>query len=434
MKAVLILPDHRECAGFARRMKPLTLIPFMGRNLLDLWLEKLAADSFKKVTLLVADRPEEIRRAAGDGGRWGLRLTIIPVPREPTIEAAQTLFATDAETKVIALETLPEGSALPLWETTEGLYDVMRRKFGHVEPESRLTMRRLASDVFVSTQARIAPTAVIEGPAWIGPRVIIGDHAHIMGGSIIEGAAFIDHHACIRGSWIGPSTYVGAMTEVSHSFAWGDGLENWRLASFVEITDDFLLASLKRHRFGGTRSGWMTRFFALLLMVVTLPLAFLTMLRTRLVKRQSSLARRQAILPPPSSQDRYTRTTALHSLNGHEGLFARWPELWRVWRGDMHLIGNRPLTAAQAEALGDEFEQLWLASPAGVFSLADAADDGLDDTDADLAHAACYSVHRSFRMNLRILLRCLPRFLTLRGSHSHAAGRITATINQTCQA
>lgn len=434
MKAVLILPDHRECAGFARRMKPLALMPFMGRNLLDLWLEKLAADGFKKVTLLVADRPEEIRRAAGDGGRWGLRLTIIPVPREPTVEAAQTLFATDAETKVIALETLPEGTSLLLWESTEGLYDVMRRKFSQVEPESRLTMRRLASDVFVSTQARIAPTAVIEGPAWIGPRVIIGDHAHIMGGSIIEGAAFIDHHACIRGSWIGPSTYVGAMTEVSHSFAWGDGLENWRLASFVEITDDFLLASLKRHRFGGTRSGWMTRLFALLLMVVTLPLAVLTMLRTRLVKRESSLARRQVILPPPSSQDRYTRTTALHALNGHEGLFARWPELWRVWRGDMHLIGNRPLTAAQAANLGDEFEQLWLASPAGVFSLADAADDGLDGPEADLAHAACYSVHRSFRMNLRILLRCLPRFLTLRNSPSHAAGQIPTTIHQTCQA
>lgn len=434
MKAVLILPDHRECAGFARRMKPLALMPFMGRNLLDLWLEKLAADGFKKVTLLVADRPEEIRRAAGDGGRWGLRLTLIPVPREPTVEAAQTLFATDAETKVIALESLPGGAELPLWETTEGLYDVMRRKFSHVEPESRLTMRRLASDVFVSTQARIAPTALIEGPAWIGPRVIIGDHAHIMGGSIIEGAAFIDHHACIRGSWIGPSTYVGAMTEVSHSFAWGDGLENWRLASFVEITDDFLLASLKRHRFGGTRSGWMTRIFALLVMVVTLPLAFLTMLRTRLVKRESSLARRQVILPPPSSQDRYTRTTALHALNGHEGLFARWPELWRVWRGDMHLIGNRPLSAAQATNLGDEFEQLWLASPAGVFSLADAADDGLDGPEADLAHAACYSVHRSFRMNLRILLRCLPRFLTLRSSNSHAAGQIPTTIHQTCQA
>lgn len=434
MKAVVILPDHRECAGFARRIRPLALMPFMGRELLDLWLEKLAADGVKEATLLVADRPEEIRRATGDGGRWGLRITIIPVPKEPTIEAARTLFATDADTTVIALETLPEGPALPLWESTEGLYDVMRRKFKHVEPESRLTMRRLASDVFVSTRARIASTAVIEGPAWIGPRVIIGENAHIMGGSIIESAAFIDHQATVRGSWIGPNTYVGAMTEVSHSFAWGDGLENWRLASFVEVTDDFLLASLKRQHYGDKPSGWMTRLFALLLMIVTLPLAVFTLLRTRLIRNETTVLRRQIILPPPGRQDRYTRTTPLHALNGTGSLFARWPELWRVFQGDMHLVGNRPLTAAEAAALGDEFEQLWLASPAGVFSLADAADDGLEGPEAALAHAACYSVHRSLRTNLRILLRCLPRFLTLHGTRPGAAGHLDTNLNHTCQA
>jgi len=434
MKAVLILPDHRECAGFARRMKPLALMPFMGRELLDLWLEKLAADGFKEITLLVADRPEEIRRATGDGSRWGLRMTLIPVPREPTVEAAQGLFATDAGTKVITLETLPEGIARPLWESTEGLYDVMRRKFSHVALESRLTMRRLASDVFVSTHARIAGTAVIEGPAWIGPRVIIGEHAHIMGGSIIESASFIDHHATVRGSWIGPKTYVGAMTEISHSFAWGDGLENWRLESFVEITDDFLLASLKRQPHDAMAPAWTTRLFALLLMIMTSPLALLAMLRAKWIWRESAFMRRQAILPQQGRQDRYSHTTPLHTLNGTTSLFSRWPELWRVFRGGLHLIGNRPLTAAQAAELGDEFEQLWLASPAGVFSLADSADDGLDDTDAALAHAACYSVRRSFRMNLRILLRCLPRFLALRGTHSPAAGPSTPNINQTCQA
>ncbi|MFO1439499.1 MAG: sugar transferase [Verrucomicrobiaceae bacterium] len=432
MKAVVVLPDHRECAGFARRMRPLALLPVMGRDLLDLWLEKLAADGVKEVTLLVADRPDKIRRAVSDGGRWGLKANIIPVPKEPTLEAASTLFSTDAETKVVALETLPD-SRLPLWESTEGLYDVMRRKFNHVEPESRLTMRRLASDVFVSTRARIAPTAVIEGPAWIGPRVIIGENAHIMGGSIIENAAFIDREATVRGSWIGPGTYVGAMTEVSHSFAWGDGLENWRLASFVEITDDFLLASLKRQYHGGAPSAWTTRLFALLLMLITLPLAVFVMLRTKLLRHESAITRRQVLLPQAGRQDRFSHTTPLHTLNGLNSLFSRWPELWRVFRGDLHLIGNRPLTTAEAEQLGDEFEQLWLASPAGVFSLADAADDGLDSPEAHLAHAACYSVRRSFRMNLRILLRCLPRFLALTGGHSPAAG-LTSNINQTCQA
>lgn len=94
------------------------------------------------------------------------------------------------------------------------------------------------------------------------------------------------------------------------------------------------------------------------------------------------------------------------------------------------LVGNRPLTPAKAALLGDEFEHLWLTSPAGVFSLADAADDGLDDHETQLAHAACYSVNRSFRMNLRILMRCLPRFLTLSRANDSSAIS-TPTYNPT---
>jgi hypothetical protein len=430
MNAVLICPDHREAAGFARRMKPLVLLPFMGRSLLDLWLEKLALDGVKNVTLLVADRPDQIRRAVGNGGRWGLKLTIIPVAVEPDAEAARSLFAREADTQVLKIDTLPTMPTKPLWESTEGLFAVLLKRFTQVQPESLLTMRRIAPDVFVSTRARIAPTAIIEGPAWIGPQVIIGHGAHIMPGSIIEDAAYIDDQATVRGSWIGPKTYVGAMTEVAHSFAWGSGLENWRLASFIEVTDDFLLGSLKQQPFGGARSGWLTRVFALLLMILTSPLALLCMAWTRVVHQKSAFSRTQVILPPPGTQDRYIRTIGLHALNGHSSLLGRWPQLWRVWRGDMHLVGNRPLTPAQAALLGDEFEQLWLTSPAGVFSLADAADDGLDDHEAQLAHAACYSVNRSFRMNLRILMRCLPRFLTLsRSTESSAIS--TPTFNPT---
>lgn len=416
MKAVLICPDHREAAGFARRMKPLALLPIMGRELLVLWLEHLASEGVKQVTLLAADRPDQIRNAIGNGGRWGLKIAVIPVASEPSIEQAR-LFAADSRTRVLVLDTLPALPQMSLWESTEGLFDVMLKQFSHAETAAPLTMRRVAADVFISTRARISPTATIEGPAWIGPQVIIGPGAHILPGTIIESAAYIDRQATVRGSWIGPKTYVGAITEVSHSFAWGTGLENWRLDSFIEITDDFLLASLKHQPFGGARSSWVTRLLALLLMLLTSPIALLSMAWTRLIRQREAFGRVQVILPPPGTQDRYTRTVGLHTLSGHTGLFARWPQLWRVWLGDMHLVGNRPLTSAAASMLGDEFEQLWLASPAGVFSLADAANDGLNDAESALAHAAYYSAHRSFGLNLRILLRCLPRFLGLRRSH-----------------
>lgn len=421
MNAILICPDHREAAGYARRMRPLALLPFMGRTLLDLWLEKAALEGVKIVSLLVADRPDQIRRAIGNGGRWGLTATVIPVAHEPDIEQARALFAAGMDTRVLRLDTLPAFPGKPLWESTEGLFEVLMTQFTQVNSRSLLTMRQIAPDVFVSTRARISPTAVIEGPAWIGPQVIVGPGAHIMPGSIIEDAAYIDRQATVRGSWVGPKTYVGAMTEVTHSFAWGNGLENWRLDSFIEVTDDFLLANLKLQSRDGGQSGWITRLFALLLMLVTAPIAIFHMAWGRLARQQSAFTRTQVILPPPGLQGRHTRTTGLHALNGHTGLFGRWPELWLVWRGEMRLIGNRPLTPARAAMLGAEFEQLWLAAPAGVFSLADASDDKPENHEAQLAHAACYSAHRSLGMKLRILLRCLPRFLMASRSHGNRA-------------
>lgn len=427
MKAILICPDHREAAGVVWRMAPLALMPLMGRTLLDLWLEELATKGYQQVTILAADRPGEIREAVGNGARWGLKITLVPVPLEPTAEAARAVFVTDAETRIITLDSLPTLPDLPLWESTEGLYDVMRRKFGHIEAESCLTMRKIASDVFVSTRARIAPTVIIEGPAWIGPEVILGDHVHIKPGTIIESAAFIDHHACIRGSWIGPETYVGAMTEVAHSFAWGNGLENWRSTSFIEVIDDFLLASLNKKPFGGARCSWLVRASALLLMLLTAPLALACMAWARFVLRQPAFTHRQAISPPPDRQDRYTRSTRLHGLNAAPELFSRWPELWRVWRGDLHLVGNRPLAPADAKALGSEFEQLWLSAPAGVFSLADAMAECVGD-ETTLAHAAYYSVHRSLSLNWRIFLRCIGPFLTLRSSAPREAPSFPLTL------
>lgn len=436
MNALVICPDHREAAGFARRMRPLALLPFLGRTLLDIWMEHLAGKGVKHVTILAADRPDQIRQSVEQGGRWGLTLAVISVQAEPTIEAARAQFMTgDAATwhpAVITLETLPQWPDKPLWETTESLFELIMTKISTVALESRLTMHKIAPNVFVSTRARIAPTVKIEGPAWIGAQVIVADHAHILPGSIIEDAAYIDRHACVRGSWIGPKTYVGAMTEVSHSFVWGNGIENWRTSSFLEITDDFLIASLKRQPFSSARSSWFARLFALTLMIITAPLAMLCMVWSRLVRRRAAFVSRQVVLPPPSRQDRYTPSTQLHALNGVSGLFSRWPELWRVWRGDMQLVGNRPLCPTRAVMLGDEFEQLWLRTPAGVFSLSDAADDNLNDQEAALAHAACYTMRRSFRMNIGILQRCLPRFLSLRPAQESNVPANNTVQPQTC--
>lgn len=415
MDVFIICPDYRKYAGFARRIRPLALWPVLGRTLLDLWLEHLAAAGITHATILAADRPHEIRHAVDQGGRWGLSITVMSVKREPSIEETRLRFtgkdSTGRVPNIITLDTLPAMPHKPLWESSAALFDIMLSNLRGTPPESHLTMREIAPEVHVSTRAKISATAKIEGPVWIGPQVIVGEHAQILAGTVIEEAAYIDRHAIISESWVGPSTYVGALTHVQNSFAWGGGIENWRKAVFLEVTDDFLLTNLNHKPFGGVRSGWLSRLSALLLMVLTSPLALLYAFWTRITRWQPALESRQVVLPPPTQQDRYSPSTRLYSLVSAPGLFARWPELWSVWRGDMHLVGNRPLPQARAALLTSEFERMWLDAPAGIFAYADIMNDGIRSTDNDTAHSACYAIHRCLRLNLRILMHCLPRFL-----------------------
>ncbi|MDB6007081.1 MAG: hypothetical protein JWR15_4068 [Prosthecobacter sp.] len=355
MDVFIICPDYRKCAGFARRIRPLALWPVLGRTLLDLWLEHLAAAGVTHATILAADRPHEIRQAVEQGRRRGLSITVQSVKSEPTIEEARLRFSGKDSSgrvpRIIILDTLPSRPDKLLWESSSSLFDLMQLTLRGTPPESQPTMCEIAPEVHVSSQAKIAATAKIEGPVWIGPQVIVGDHAQILAGTVIEESAFIDRHAIVSESWVGPGTYVGALTNVQNSFAWGGGIENWRKAVFLEVTDDFLLTSLTHQPFAGTRSGWFTRMIALLLMLLTSPLALLYILWARMVKRQPALQSRQVVLPPPPKENSHSPTTRLYTLSSAPGLLARWPELWSVWRGDMHLVGNRPLSQSRAALL-----------------------------------------------------------------------------------
>lgn len=67
-------------AGYGTRLWPLTVdrakpaIPFMGRPLVGYMAEYLARYGFRDVVVNLHHRPESVRRALGDGSRFGVRL------------------------------------------------------------------------------------------------------------------------------------------------------------------------------------------------------------------------------------------------------------------------------------------------------------------------------------------------------------------------
>src|SRR5579871_4739734 len=94
MKALLICPADRPAVRVLAQDAPLAARHAFGKPLIVHWLEHLAARGTKKVFILASDRLDQIRRAAGDGRRFGLRLEFVAHPRELSPEEARHAFRT----------------------------------------------------------------------------------------------------------------------------------------------------------------------------------------------------------------------------------------------------------------------------------------------------------------------------------------------------
>ncbi|MBX3745639.1 MAG: sugar transferase [Verrucomicrobiae bacterium] len=413
MRALVICPADRSALAFLGRDRPLALVPILGNSLLDVWLTELASRGARDVRILATDRPEQIRAEVGRGERWGLRVEVVPEPAELTPEDALRKHRPLGDTHwlpapfdAIPLDHLPGSS--PGWDGPKAWYGALRDLLAQGGIQ-RLGAREWSPGIWVHVRARIAPTARLEAPCWIGAHAWIGARCLVGPGTVIEEGAYLDEGVEVADSFIGPGTYLGAMTEVRQSLAWGRGLCKWTTGSCTEVTDDFLMGSVGDRASHGRRASWTGRALALAALALTAP--WLAWAWWRRPRGQPFLTRLQAVRAPSHHPD-LMETLEYRELNGIQGLARRWPQLWNIVRGDFAWVGNRPLTRDQARTLHDDFERLWLAVRPGLISLADA--EGCPDPFGDeaRAHASFYSVQHSFRTDLQILLRtlgCTPR-------------------------
>lgn len=391
------------------------LMPVAGRTLLDLALAQLKREGVEEVVVLAADRPEWVRKAAGQGRAWGLKVEVRAVRNEPVPEAAEAEHskrkAGEPRPLVRVLDRVPGLGGEALWTTTESTFEVL---FGAVRDASlaaQVTMREQAEGVWISTKAQVSPEARITGPVWIGAHATVRAGAEIGPRAVVEGGAFIDSQARVENAWVGPDTYVGKDLTVSEAAVWGQGLLGLKTGVFQEVREAFWLTDLASCAGGGSRASWVERLLALLLLVVTFPRVVPVLVRA-VLGSGGGFEERRVVAGPVARVDGFARTQPLRQLKGARGLFGRWPELWEVVRGRLALVGNRPLTPEECTALRGAVGELWLKHASGVFSLSDAHGEmPLAGGALATAHAAYFSAHRGLRERLGILRRCLPEFV-----------------------
>jgi MurNAc alpha-1-phosphate uridylyltransferase len=83
MRAMILAAGRGERMGALTATRPKPLVELNGETLLERLLRRLAAAGVREVVINLSDRGDQIRAAAGDGSRHGLRIRFSQEPEPP---------------------------------------------------------------------------------------------------------------------------------------------------------------------------------------------------------------------------------------------------------------------------------------------------------------------------------------------------------------
>jgi hypothetical protein len=416
VKALLICPSDRPAVSHLAEAAPLSNVPILGKSLVECWLDHLVTLGAKEAVILSSDRPQQVRALVDGGARWGLKVEVIPERWELSVTEARAKYVHNSEhdwlsepNDAVLMDHLPGLRQHPLFNGYPGWFEAVQAYIWRAGTPDRVGVREIKPGVWVGLRSRIHPTAELRAPCWVGRNVWVGAKSVIGPSAILDDKVFVEGQSEISHSIVGPETFVGALTEVHNSFAWGNTLLNWQHGSATHVPDSFLLCALAEHHNEIKATGIVPRLAAALTLLTTWPVGFAAILRS-FWTNQPAFRSCRALLPDLRGHGR-ERQIIYYELAGAGPWLKRWPQLWKIVRGEFAWVGNRPLTKEQASDLSNDFERLWLSAPIGLVSLAEAC--GCVDllSDEARAHASFYAVQHHWRMDLSIMAQALGQAL-----------------------
>jgi NDP-sugar pyrophosphorylase family protein len=261
MKTILICPNQASGMPALADSKPLATLPFLGERFLGYWLQHLAIEKFKEVRIVTTDPVNSIESFTGSGSRWGLKIEIFHEIRELTPAEARKRYRPAYENDwpaepndVIVADHFPGVQGHKVFENYAQWFKAMSLWLPQLTASRRVGLREMEPGVWVGRRTKISPSAKLLAPCWIGDNVRIGADVLVGPMSFLEDQVVVDARSMIVNSWVGPETFVGTLTELKDSLAWGTLLINWKTGSHTQVTDPFLLASLAEDKRSKSRT------------------------------------------------------------------------------------------------------------------------------------------------------------------------------------
>lgn len=251
MKAILICPNQANGIPVLADSKPLVTLPFLGESFISYWLQHLAAERFKEVRLVTTDPAKSIAAVAGSGSRWGLKVEIFHEVRELSPAEARKRYRPAYENDwpaepgdVVVADHFPGVPGHKVFESYAAWFKALSLWLPQSMVVKRVGTREIEPGVWAGKRCKIAKSARMVAPAWLGDCVQVGGSSTIGPMAFLEDQVVVDKNSSVTNSWVGPETFLGELTELKQSLAWGSLLVNWRTGSHTQIPDRFLMSSL----------------------------------------------------------------------------------------------------------------------------------------------------------------------------------------------
>ena len=259
MKSILICPNQANGIPVLADTKPSATLPLLGESFLCYWLEYLASRKVTEVRLITSDDVDAIQRVLGNGSRWGVNLEIFHEVRELSAAEARKRYRPSYENDwlpedVIEADHLPGLAEHKIFGGYADWFKGLSLWLPFVCQSARIGLREIRPGVWAGRRTRIGSNVEFHAPCWIGDNVRIGKKAVIGPFALLEERVVVDHAAEVANSWVGPDTFIGALTRVADSLGWGSLLINWRTGSYISVPDSFLMSSLVPEQRGDFRT------------------------------------------------------------------------------------------------------------------------------------------------------------------------------------
>ncbi len=305
---------------------------------------------------------------------------------------------------------------------------------------------------YVDATAKVHPAARVAERVWIGPGCRVEREAKLSEGTVLMEGVRVERGATLSGVVVLPHVRVGKASSFQQAILTPEG--SFTAGGFTPEPDAEVLGSARQASWGERGHQGLDMVLAGLALLVLAPLLLVLAVIIRLDSpgpifysqlrvgqdRRGKLRGRVFELYKFRTMhvDADARLAELKAQNAYgsgpffklehdpritrAGAFLRktsldeLPQLLNVLRGDMRLVGNRPLPVYEAAELAEEWQRMRFNCPAGITGLWQISGRSDLSEHERMVLDTVYAVTRNFWTDWLILLKTLPALLLRRGA------------------